>query len=59
MQSNIFKKRRTKAGRKVIGRLYRGRYRLEWMLKSQEVALKTPDKQVAEQYLVQRGGSKW
>jgi integrase len=47
MKFFIFKPKRKKNGKILVGRLYRGRYRLEEDSKSIEVALKVTDKQVA------------
>ena len=47
MKFFIFKPKRRKNGKLLIGRLYRGRYKLEEDSKSVEVPLKVTDKQVA------------
>jgi len=47
----VFRVKRKKAGKKVVERLYSGRYRLDGEAKIFTVALKTSDKQVAEQKL--------
>lgn len=47
MKFFIFKPKRRKNGKLLVGRLYRGRYRLEEDSESIEVALKVTDKQVA------------
>ena len=48
---HVYKKKRTKNGKSVTDRLYRGRYRLGGDYAVMEVPLDTPDKQVAEQKL--------
>ena len=47
MKFFIFKPKRRKNGKLLVGRLYRGLYRLEEDSESIEVALKVTDKQVA------------
>ncbi len=47
MKFFVFKPKRKKNGKVLVGRLYRGRYQLEEDSKSIEVALKVSDKQVA------------
>ena len=51
MIANVFRPKRKKDGKTVTARLYRGRYRLEGDLHPTEVALETPDKQVAKKKL--------
>ena len=47
MKFFVFKPKRRKKGKLLVGRLYRGRYRLEDDSESIEVSLKVTDKQVA------------
>ncbi|MGA7882264.1 MAG: site-specific integrase [Terrimicrobiaceae bacterium] len=47
MKFSVFKPKRRKKGKLLVGRLYRGRYRLEDDSESIEVSLKVTDKQVA------------
>ncbi len=51
MIMNVYKPSRTKNGKKVRQRLYRGRYRINGMSRVKDVALGVSDKQVAEQKL--------
>lgn len=51
MISHVFKPKRTRNGKTVISRLYRGRYRLDGDFAVTEIALGTADKQVAEKKL--------
>ena len=53
MNAQVFRPQRKKKGKMVIGRLYRGRYRLLPTDKTREVPLRTTDRQVAEQRLKQ------
>ena len=48
---NVYRKKRTKNGKTVIDRNYRGRFRLDGEFEATDVPLKTPDKQVAIQKL--------
>lgn len=48
---NVYRKKRTKNGKSVIDRNYRGRFRLDGEFEPTDVPLKTPDKQVALQKL--------
>ena len=48
MKFFVFKPKRRKNGKLLVGRLYRGRYRLEEDSESIEVPLKVTDKQVAQ-----------
>ena len=47
----VYKPKRCVNGKTTVSRLYRGRYRLDNERKSTDVALYTPDKQVAKQRL--------
>lgn len=47
----VYKPKRRKNGKLVSGRMYRGRYRLDPRDKLRDIALRTTDKQVAEQKL--------
>ena len=51
MKFFVFKPKRKKNGKLLVGRLYRGRYQLEEDSKSIEVPLKVTDKQVAQSKL--------
>src|SRR5439155_3066532 len=51
MIEKVFRPRRIKNGKLHVGRLYRGRYRLQPKDKLHDVPLHTSDKQVAEQRL--------
>ena len=51
MISNVYKPKRIRNGKQIVGRLYRGRYRLDNEIKSKEISLKTSDKQVAKERL--------
>lgn len=51
MIQNVYRKKRTKNGKTTIDRNYRGRYRLDGDLKTEDIPLNTSDKQVAEQLL--------
>ncbi|MEY2501567.1 MAG: hypothetical protein QOI07_1901 [Verrucomicrobiota bacterium] len=51
MIKTVYKPRRRKNGELVLGRMYRGRYRLDPRDKLRDVPLRTTDKQVAEQKL--------
>lgn len=48
---NIYRPKRIHAGKRIVSRLYRGRYRLDNEVQVMEVSLDTPDKQVAEERL--------
>ena len=48
MKFFVFKPKRRKNGKLLVGRLYRGRYRLEEDSESIEAPLKVTDKQVAQ-----------
>jgi integrase len=52
MTFNVFKPRRRINGRLHIGRLYRGRYRLDGEFKMTTIPLHTTDKQLAQQKLL-------
>ena len=47
MKAFVYRHKRVCKGRTIIGRMYRGRYRLDGMAAPVDVALHTPDKQVA------------
>ena len=51
MIATVYKPSRWKDGRRVIGRMYRGKYRLDPLEKIKDVPLHTNDKQVAQQKL--------
>jgi integrase len=51
MIKQVYKPSRRRNGKRVLGRMYRGRYRLDPREKVSDVALRTDDKQVAEQRL--------
>ncbi len=51
MIESVYKPRRKKNGKTVVSRMYRGRYRLDGDYAITEVALGTPDKQVATKRL--------
>jgi len=51
MIATVYKPSRLKDGRRVVARMYRGKYRLDPQEKLKDVALHTNDKQVAEQKL--------
>jgi integrase len=51
MIATVYKPSRVKNGRRVVARMYRGKYRLDPREKLKDVALHTNDKQVAEQKL--------
>ena len=51
MICSVFKPSRKKNGKRIRQRLYWGQYRMDGQLKITRVALKTPDKQVAEERL--------
>ena len=51
MIATVYKPSRLKNGRRVVARMYRGKYRLDPREKLKDVALHTNDKQVAEQKL--------
>src|SRR5260370_22492619 len=53
MISQVYRPSRRKNGKRVVSRLYRGRYRLHPSDKIKEVALRTHDKQVARERLKQ------
>ncbi len=51
MIETVYKPKRRKNGKLVSGRMYRGRYRLDPRDKLRDIALRTTDRQVAEQKL--------
>lgn len=51
MISHVYRKKRKKNGKTVLDRNYRGRYRLDGDYEMTDVALKTIDKQIAEEKL--------
>jgi integrase len=51
MIETVYKPKRRKNGKLIAGRMYRGRYRLDPRDKIRDVALRTTEKQVAEQKL--------
>ena len=51
MIATIYRPSRVKDGRRVVGRMYRGKYRLDPRDKIKDVALHTNDKQVAQKNL--------
>jgi integrase len=51
MIATVYRPSRVKDGRRVVGRMYRGKYRLDPRDKIKDVALHTNDKQVAQQNL--------
>lgn len=51
MQCHVFKPSRRKGSKAVKARMYSGRYRLSWMLGAVTVALRTPDKGIAQRDL--------
>ena len=51
MIKQVYKPSRCRNGKRVVGRVYRGRYRLDPREKIKDVALHTDEKQVAEQRL--------
>lgn len=53
MISNVYRPSRRKNGRRIVGRMYRGKYRLDPREKLKDVPLHTNDKQVAEQLAAQ------
>jgi integrase len=51
MIATVYKPSRRKNGKRIVGRMYRGKYRLDPRDKLKDVALHTNDKQIAEQRL--------
>lgn len=51
MIATVYRPSRVKDGRRVVGRMYRGKYRLDPREKIKDVPLHTNDKQVAQQKL--------
>ncbi len=51
MIANVYRPSRRKNGQRFVGRMYRGKYRLDPRERLTDVALHTNDKQVAEQKL--------
>lgn len=51
MQCHVFKPSRRKGSKAVKARMYSGRYKLSWMLRTVTVALRTPDKGIAQRDL--------
>ena len=51
MIKQVYKPSRFRSGKRIVGRMYRGRYRLDPREKIKDVALHTDEKQVAEQRL--------
>jgi hypothetical protein len=51
MMCTVFRPKRTKNGKPYIGKLYRGRYRLDNDTRIYDIPLHTPDKIVAQQKL--------
>jgi hypothetical protein len=51
MEARIYKSKRRRNGKRVIGRLYRARVRLDGDAKVRDIALKATDRQVAQQKL--------
>ena len=51
MIATVYRPSRLKDGRRVVGRMYRGKYRLDPREKIKDVPLYTNDKQVAQQNL--------
>src|SRR5438094_7598716 len=51
MIATVYRPSRVKNGRRVVGRTYRGKYRLDPREKIKDVPLQTNDKQVAQQKL--------
>src|SRR5436305_1001639 len=51
MIATVYRPSRVKDGRRIIGRMYRGKYRLDPREKMKDVPLHTNDKQVAQQKL--------
>jgi plasmid stabilization system protein ParE len=49
--ATVYKPSRLKDGKRIVARMYRGRYRLDPRDKLRDIALRTTDKQVAEQKL--------
>src|SRR6266480_4665448 len=51
MIATVYRPSRLKDGRRVVGRMYRGKYRLDPRERIKDVPLHTNDKQVAQQKL--------
>src|SRR5438552_2155411 len=51
MIATVYRPSRVKDGRRIVGRMYRGKYRLDPREKIKDVPLHTNDKQVAQQKL--------
>jgi hypothetical protein len=52
MEARIYKPKRWRNGKRVIGRLYRARIKLQDENRVRDVALKVSDRQVAQQKLI-------